>query len=109
GLSIFGDHSDVMATRSTGWGMLFGNSVQEVLDFALIAQAVTLEARVPFLNIFDGFRTPHEVMKIELLSDEDIREMIDDRLVHAHRLRGLSPDRPVIRGTAQNPDVYFQA
>ncbi|HWP48021.1 MAG TPA: pyruvate:ferredoxin (flavodoxin) oxidoreductase [Candidatus Limnocylindrales bacterium] len=108
-LSIFCDHSDVMATRATGWGMLFANSVQEVMDFALIAQASTLEARVPFLHIFDGFRTSHEVMKIEKLSEEDIRAMIDDNLVRAHRLRSLSPDRPVLRGTAQNPDVYFQA
>ncbi len=108
-LSIFCDHSDVMATRATGWGMLFANSVQEVMDFALIAQASTLEARVPFLHIFDGFRTSHEVMKIEKLSEEDILAMIDDDLVRAHRLCSLSPDRPVLRGTAQNPDVYFQA
>ncbi len=108
-LSIFGDHSDVMAARATGWGMLFSNSVQEVMDFALIAQASTLEARVPFLHVFDGFRTSHEVMKVEKLSDEDIRAMIDDTLVRAHRARSLSPDRPVIRGTAQNPDVFFQA
>jgi pyruvate-ferredoxin/flavodoxin oxidoreductase len=108
-LSIFGDHSDVMATRSTGWAMMFANSVQEVTDFALIAQAATLESRVPFLNVFDGFRTSHEVMKIEKLSDDDIRAMIDDDLVRAHRERGLSPDRPVIRGTAQNPDVFFQS
>ena len=109
GLSIFGDHSDVMAARSTGWAMLFGNSVQEVMDFSLIAQACTLEARVPFLHVFDGFRTSHEVAKIEKLSDEDIRAMIDDNLVHAHRARALTPDAPVMRGTAQNPDVYFQA
>ncbi|HMQ52536.1 MAG TPA: pyruvate:ferredoxin (flavodoxin) oxidoreductase [Anaerolineae bacterium] len=108
-LSIFGDHSDVMAARSTGWAMLFANSVQEVMDFALISQASTLAARIPFLHVFDGFRTSHEVAKIEMLSDEDIRAMIDDDLVRAHRRRGLSPDRPVIRGTAQNPDVYFQA
>jgi len=108
-LSIFGDHSDVMTTRSTGWAMLFGNSVQEVMDFALIAQASTLRARVPFLHIFDGFRTSHEVMKIEKLSDEDIRAMIDAGLVRAHRERALTPDRPVIRGTAQNPDVFFQS
>jgi pyruvate-ferredoxin/flavodoxin oxidoreductase len=108
-LSIFGDHSDVMAARSTGWAMLFGNSVQEVMDFALIAQAATLEARVPFLHIFDGFRTSHEVAKIEQLSDDDIRAMIDDELVRAHRARALNPDAPVMRGTAQNPDVYFQA
>ncbi|RMF04149.1 MAG: pyruvate:ferredoxin (flavodoxin) oxidoreductase [Chloroflexi bacterium] len=108
-LSIFGDHSDVMAARATGWGMLFSNSVQEVMDFALIAQASTLEARVPFLHAFDGFRTSHEVMKVEKLLDEDIRAMIDDDLVRAHRARGLTPDAPVIRGTAQNPDVFFQA
>jgi pyruvate-ferredoxin/flavodoxin oxidoreductase len=109
GLSIFGDHSDVMAARSAGWGMLFANSVQEVMDFALISQAATLEARVPFLHIFDGFRTSHEINKVEKLSEEDIRSLIDDRLVQAHRSRGLTPDAPVIRGTAQNPDVYFQA
>ncbi|MFQ5857351.1 MAG: pyruvate:ferredoxin (flavodoxin) oxidoreductase [Anaerolineae bacterium] len=108
-LSIFGDHSDVMATRSTGWGMIFSNSVQEVMDFALISEASTLEARVPFLHVFDGFRTSHEVMKIEQLTDDDIRAMIDDELVRAHRRRGLSPDRPFMRGTAQNPDVFFQA
>jgi pyruvate-ferredoxin/flavodoxin oxidoreductase len=108
-LSIFGDHSDVMTTRATGWGMLFSNSVQEVMDFALISQAATLKARVPFLHVFDGFRTSHEVMKVELLDDDHIRAMIDDDLVRAHRARALSPDRPVIRGTAQNPDVYFQA
>jgi pyruvate-ferredoxin/flavodoxin oxidoreductase len=108
-LSIFGDHSDVMATRSTGWGMLFANSVQEVMDFALIAQAVTLRSRVPFLHIFDGFRTSHEVMKIARLTDEEIREMIDERLVQAHRSRALTPDHPVMRGSAQNPDVFFQS
>ena len=108
-LSIFGDHSDVMATRQTGWGMLCSNSVQEVMDFALIAQAATLKARVPFIHFFDGFRTSHEVAKIEQLTDDDIRTMIDDDLVIAHRARGLSPDTPFIRGTAQNPDVFFQA
>ncbi len=107
-LSIFGDHSDVMAARSTGWAILFSNSVQEVMDFALIAQASTLQARVPFLHAFDGFRTSHEVQKVERLSDDDIRAMIDDELVRAHRARALTPDRPVMRGTAQNPDVYFQ-
>ena len=107
-LSIFGDHSDVMATRSTGFAMLCSNSVQEVMDFALIAQAATLEARVPFLHFFDGFRTSHEVMKIEELSKEDMIAMIDDNLVREHRLRGLSPDKPFMRGAAQNPDVYFQ-
>jgi pyruvate-ferredoxin/flavodoxin oxidoreductase len=108
-LSIFGDHSDVMATRSTGFGMLASGSVQEVMDLALIAQAATLEARVPFLHFFDGFRTSAEVMKIEQLSEADIRAMIDDELVRAHRSRALSPDHPVMRGTAQNPDVFFQA
>ncbi|HET6671040.1 MAG TPA: pyruvate:ferredoxin (flavodoxin) oxidoreductase, partial [Pyrinomonadaceae bacterium] len=108
-LSIFGDHSDVMATRSTGWAMLFANSVQEVMDFALIAQASTLESRVPFLHVFDGFRTSHEVMKIEKLSDEEIKAMIDERFVQAHRERALTPDHPVMRGTAQNPDVFFQS
>jgi pyruvate-ferredoxin/flavodoxin oxidoreductase len=108
-LSIFGDHSDVMATRSTGWAMLFANSVQEVMDFALISQAATLRSRVPFLHIFDGFRTSHEVMKIEKLSDQTIRELMDDQLVRAHRGRALTPDRPVMRGTAQNPDVFFQS
>ncbi|RPI74159.1 MAG: pyruvate:ferredoxin (flavodoxin) oxidoreductase [Ignavibacteriales bacterium] len=107
-LSIFGDHSDVMAARSTGFAFLSSNSVQEVMDFALIAQASTLEARIPFLHFFDGFRTSHEVMKIEQLSSDDIKAMIDDKLVLEHRARGLSPDHPVIRGTAQNPDVYFQ-
>jgi pyruvate-ferredoxin/flavodoxin oxidoreductase len=108
-LSIFGDHSDVMATRSTGWAMLFANSVQEVMDFALIAQASTLRSRVPFLHVFDGFRTSHEVMKIEKLSEADIRAMIDDELVQAHRSRALTPDHPVMRGSAQNPDVFFQS
>ena len=107
-LSIFGDHSDVMAARATGFAMLCSNSVQEVMDMALIAQASTLEARVPFLHFFDGFRTSHEVMKIEQLADEDLRAMIADDLVQAHRARALSPDHPVLRGSAQNPDVYFQ-
>ncbi len=108
-LSIFGDHSDVMAARATGFAMLASNSVQEVMDFALIAQAASLEARVPFLHFFDGFRTSHEVAKVEQLTPEDLRAMIDEDLVRAHRARALSPDHPVIRGTAQNPDVYFQA
>lgn len=108
-LSIFGDHSDVMAARSTGWAMLCSNSVQEVMDFALISQAATLEARIPFLHFFDGFRTSHEVMKMEQLTWEDLRAMIDDKFVHAHRARALSPDHPVLRGSAQNPDVFFQA
>ncbi len=107
-LSIFGDHSDVMATRSTGFALLSSNSVQEVMDFALIAQASTLESRIPFLHFFDGFRTSHEVMKIEQLNSDDIKAMINDKLVIEHRERALSPDHPVMRGTAQNPDVYFQ-
>jgi pyruvate-ferredoxin/flavodoxin oxidoreductase len=108
-LSIFGDHSDVMATRQTGFAMLASNSVQEAMDFALIAQAATLETRVPFLHFFDGFRTSHEVAKVEQLTLDDMRAMIDEGLVRAHRARALSPDRPSIRGTAQNPDVFFQA
>lgn len=108
GLSIFGDHSDVMATRSTGWAMLCSHNVQEVMDFALIAQAATLEARIPFIHFFDGFRTSHEVMKIEQLADSDIRAMISEEFVTQHRRRALTPDNPVMRGTAQNPDVYFQ-
>jgi pyruvate-ferredoxin/flavodoxin oxidoreductase len=108
-LSIFGDHSDVMATRQTGYALLASNSVQEVTDLAAIATAATLEARVPFLHFFDGFRTSHEVAKIEGLSQEQLRQLIDDETVRAHRARALSPDHPVMRGTAQNPDVYFQA
>ncbi|MFQ5674384.1 MAG: pyruvate:ferredoxin (flavodoxin) oxidoreductase, partial [bacterium] len=108
-LSIFGDHSDVMATRSTGFALFASASVQEAMDFALIAQAATLESRIPFLHFFDGFRTSHEVSKITVLSDQEIRSMIDDEFVLQHRERGLSPDRPVLRGTAQNPDVFFQA
>ncbi|HVP42552.1 MAG TPA: pyruvate:ferredoxin (flavodoxin) oxidoreductase [Terriglobales bacterium] len=108
-LSIFGDHSDVMACRQTGFAMLASNSVQEAMDHALIAHAATLEARIPFLHFFDGFRTSHEVAKIQQLSAEQMRRMIDEGLVQAHRLRSLSPDRPVLRGTAQNPDVFFQA
>jgi pyruvate-ferredoxin/flavodoxin oxidoreductase len=108
-LSIFGDHSDVMAVRSTGWALMPSNSVQEVMDTALIAQAATLEARIPFIHFFDGFRTSHEVMKVEQLTEDDMRTMIEDELVFAHRRRALSPDRPVLRGTAQNPDVFFQA
>ena len=108
-LSIFGDHSDVMAARSTGWGLLSSNNPQEVMDFALIAQAVALESRIPFLHFFDGFRTSHEIQKIEELTHDDMRALIDDDWVLAHRLRGLSPDRPSIRGTAQNPDVFFAA
>ena len=108
-LSIFGDHSDVMAVRSTGFGLLASNSVQEVMDLALISQAATLEARVPFVHFFDGFRTSHEVAKVEQVTQDDMRAMLDDKLVQAHRARALSPDRPVLRGSAQNPDVFFQA
>src|SRR6266571_3860911 len=108
-LSIFGDHSDVMAARSTGFGMLASGSVQEVMDMALISHAASLEARLPFLHFFDGFRTSHEVAKVEQLTTDDMRAMIDEDLVRAHRARALNPESPVIRGTAQNPDVYFQA
>ena len=109
GLSIFGDHSDVMATRATGFALLSSNSVQEAHDLALIAHAATLKTRIPFLHFFDGFRTSHEIDKIEQLNNDDLQAMIDPSLIIAHRARGLSPDRPFIRGTAQNPDVYFQA
>ena len=108
-LSIFGDHSDIMAARSTGWAILFSDSVQEAMDFALISQSATLRARVPFIHAFDGFRTSHEVRKIEELTIDDIRAMIPQEQIHAHRSRALSPDRPVMRGSAQNPDVFFQA
>ncbi|MBV6477503.1 MAG: Pyruvate-flavodoxin oxidoreductase [Ignavibacteria bacterium] len=107
-LSIFGDHSDVMATRQTGFAMLCSNSVQEVMDFALISQKATLESRIPFMHFFDGFRTSHEVMKIESIPEEVIKAMIDPEFVKQHRKRALTPDNPFIRGTAQNPDVYFQ-
>src|ERR671932_802415 len=109
GLSIFGDHQDVMAVRQTGWALLASASVQEAQDLALIAHAATLRARVPFIHFFDGFRTSHEVMKIERLVESDLRALIDDDLVRAHRARGLNPERPFMRGTAQNPDIYFQA
>lgn len=108
-LSIFGDHSDVMAARATGFALLCSNSVQEAGDFALIAQAAALESRIPFLHFFDGFRTSHEVNKIMALEDDDLRALIDDTLVRQHRQRGLSSDHPQLRGTAQNPDVFFQA
>ena len=108
GLSIFGDHQDVMAVRQTGWALLASNNVQEVMDTALVAHAATLKSRVPFIHFFDGFRTSHEVQKVEELSYETMRRMIPDELVQAHRARGLSPERPQIRGTSQNPDVYFQ-
>ncbi|MGN6301133.1 MAG: pyruvate:ferredoxin (flavodoxin) oxidoreductase [Angustibacter sp.] len=109
GLSIFGDHSDVMAVRQTGFALLAAASVQEAHDLALAAHAATLRSRVPFLHFFDGFRTSHELSTIELLSDEDLRALVPEDLVRAHRERALSPERPFIRGTAQNPDVYFQA
>ena len=108
-LSIFGDHADVMTTRPTGFALLCSASVQEAHDSALLAQMATLKARVPFLHFFDGFRTSHELNTLEFLSDADIRSMIDDDLVRAHRARGLSPEHPFIRGTAQNPDTFFQA
>jgi pyruvate-ferredoxin/flavodoxin oxidoreductase len=107
-LSIFGDHSDVMSCRSTGWAFLCSNNVQEVMDFALISQSSTLRSRIPFLHYFDGFRTSHEVQKVTELSFDEMRSMIDDKLVAEHKARGLNPDKPVMRGTAQNPDVYFQ-
>ena len=108
-LSIFGDHSDVMAIRTTGFALLSSGSVQEAHDSALIAQVATLQSRLPFVHFFDGFRTSHEVNTLTLLSDSDIRAMIDDNLVRAHRLRALNPENPFIRGTAQNPDTFFQA
>src|SRR5579862_2547715 len=108
-LSIFGDHSDVMSCRMTGFAMLSSNSVQEVADLALVAQIATLESRIPFIHFFDGFRTSHEVGKIEPISDETIRAMVDDKYLIAFRKNALTPDRPFIRGTAQNPDVFFQA
>ena len=108
-LSIFGDHSDIMAMRSTGWAMLGSASVQEAPDFALIAQAATLRSRIPFVHFFDGFRTSHEVQKIEMLTEADLRALIDDKLMAENRARAMSPDHPVLRGTAQNPDAFFQA
>ncbi len=108
-LSIFGDHSDVMSARSTGWAMLASSSVQEAHDFAAVAHAATLESRVPFMHFFDGFRTSHEINRIQVVDDADLRAMVDADHVAQHRLRGLDPDRPQLRGTAQNPDVFFQA
>ncbi|HWL35556.1 MAG TPA: pyruvate:ferredoxin (flavodoxin) oxidoreductase [Frankiaceae bacterium] len=108
-LSIFGDHSDVMAARMTGWAMLCASSVQEAHDFALVAHAASLRSRVPFLHFFDGFRTSHEVGSVRLLRDEDLRALVSQADVDAHGARGLTPERPVVRGTAQNPDVFFQA
>ena len=109
GLSIFGDHSDVMAVRQTGFALLASASVQEAHDLALVAQAATLATRVPFVHFFDGFRTSHELNTIEMLSDDDLRALVPEELIRAHRGRALSPEHPFIRGTAQNPDVYFQA
>jgi pyruvate-ferredoxin/flavodoxin oxidoreductase len=108
GLSIFGDHSDVMAARSTGFAMLCSENVQQAMDFALISQSAALESRIPFIHFFDGFRTSHEIQKIEELTFDDMKAMLDDDLIIAQRKRGLNPDHPAIRGTAQNPDVYFQ-
>src|SRR5690348_2633918 len=109
GLSIFGDHSDVMATRATGFALLASRSVQEAQDLAVIAHASTLTARVPFVHFFDGFRTSHEVSTIDVIDQDVLRAMIDEELIEGHRARALSPDHPFIRGTAQNPDVFFQA
>src|SRR6188508_2743424 len=109
GLSIFGDHSDVMACRQTGVALLCANTVQEAHDFACIAQSATLASRVPFIHFFDGFRTSHEISRIEMLEDDDLRAMMPEELITAFRSRALSPDHPVLRGTAQNPDVFFQA
>jgi pyruvate-ferredoxin/flavodoxin oxidoreductase len=108
-LSIFCDHSDVMATRQTGFAQLCSSSVEEAMDFALIAQAATLESRIPFIHFFDGFRTSHEISKVEVLSDDDLRSIINEELIVKHRQRALSPDHPVVRGTAENPDVFFQS
>src|SRR5213082_1062277 len=108
-LSIFGDHSDVMACRQTGFALLSSASVQEAHDFAAIAHAATLESRIPFMHFFDGFRTSHEIAKLRTLSDDDVRAMIDEGRIAEHRARGLTPDHPTIRGTAQNPDTFFQA
>ncbi|MCW5963667.1 MAG: hypothetical protein KIT83_06495 [Bryobacterales bacterium] len=108
-LSIFGDHSDVMACRSTGWAMLCSSSVQGVMDLALISQATTIEARVPILHFFDGFRTSHEVAKVEQLTVDDMRAMLPEESIHQLRRRAMTPDKPILRGTAQNPDVFFQS
>jgi len=108
-LSIFGDHSDVMAALGTGWSMVCASSVQEAHDFTAIAHAATLNSRVPFLHFFDGLRTSHQIERIQVLADEDLRALVDEAAVADHRGRGLSPDAPTLRGTAQNPDVFFQA
>ncbi len=107
-LSIFGDHSDIMAVRSTGFGLLGAGSVQEVMDMALIAQRASLESRIPFVHFFDGFRTSHEVQKVEEITKDDMKDLLDEELISNHRIRALSPDRPTIKGTSQNPDVFFQ-
>ena len=107
-LSIFGDHSDVMACRQTGFAMLASNSVQEAHDLACIAHAATLKSRVPFMHFFDGFRTSHEVNTLAKIDDDALHAMIDERTILEHRLRGLTPDNPSIHGTSQNPDVFFQ-
>ena len=109
GLSIFGDHQDVMAVRQTGFALLSSASVQEAHDLAVIAQVATLRSRVPFLHFFDGFRTSHELNTIDLLGDDDLRALVPEELIRAHRRRALSPEHPIIRGTAQNPDTYFQS
>ena len=108
-LSIFGDHSDVMSARQTGYAMLFGGSVQEAQDFALISQAASLKSRIPFVNAFDGFRTSHEISKIDVIPDDVIRAMIPEDKVMEHKQRSLDPDHPVVRGTSHNPYVFFQA
>src|SRR4029453_14989858 len=108
-LPIFGDHRDGMHARTTGWAVLAASSVQEAHDFALVAHAATLRSRIPFLHFFDGFRTSHEINRVELLEPDDLRALIRDGDVVDHRLRGLTPDAPTLRGTAQNPDVFFQA
>ena len=108
-LSIFGDHSDVMATRSTGWAQLFGNNPQQAMDMALIATAATLKSKIPFLNIFDGFRTSHELNQVSVIAEDIIKKMIDEQAVNEHRHRALNPEHPFVRGTAQNPDVFFQS
>jgi pyruvate-ferredoxin/flavodoxin oxidoreductase len=108
-LSIFGDHSDVMAARTTGFSMMFASSVQEAHDFALISQVATLKSKIPFMNVFDGFRTSHEISKIDAISDDVIKKMMPEEEIMKHKKNSLDPDNPVIRGTAQNPDVFFQA
>jgi pyruvate-ferredoxin/flavodoxin oxidoreductase len=108
-LSIFGDHSDVMAVRTSGFALLSSGSVQEAHDMALIAQMATLQSRVPFVHFFDGFRTSHELNTLQLINDDQMRALINDELVRAHRARALDPEHPVVRGTAHNPDTFFQA